>query len=162
MRYDVVPIHNDYRGMGRSLLATDLYSRNKGKYNGLLELYFDYIAVMEQGYSETNFYRLISFFRTFVESGIECEVIVYDYCPLTTAYGYSLKFLGIDIVCDMAESLLCGSAEYIKRQLLNKQGLCESLSDVESVARLLNQGNAHWEPCYVYKVNIEVRCESET
>ena len=154
MRYNLVPVRSTYRGMGRSLLATDLYSRNKRKYNELLELYYDYIVFMEQGYSESNFEKLISFFRTLVRSGVVCEIIVYDYCPLITAYGYNLEFLGIDIVCDMAESLLCGCAEYVKRQLLNKHGLCASLSNVEPVMRFLNQGNVRWEPCYVYKVSV--------
>ena len=159
MRYDVVPIRGYYRGIERSLLATDLFCRNKGNYHDLLELYYDYLAVMEQAYSETNFERVVSFFRTLVKSGISCEVIVYDHCPQTTAYGYCLEFLGIDIACDLAESLLCGCDENIKTQL-NNWGLCTSLSNVEAVMRLLNQGNAQWDPCYVYKVSIGNSYES--
>ena len=153
MRYDVVPVRSNYRGIGRSLLTTDLYNSDKRKYNDLLEKYYGYLAIIEQEYSEANFERIISFFQTLAKSGIECELIVYDHCPLITAYGYHLEFLGIDIVCDMAESLICGCAENIKMQL-NKHGLCTSLSNAEAVMRLLNQGNVQWVPCYVYKVNI--------
>ena len=155
MIYNVVPIRNNYRGIDRSLLATDLYnSSNKSTYNDFLNLYYKYISVMEQDYLETNFSWIISFYKTLEKSGVVCEVIVYDYCPLTTAYSYNLEFLGIDIVCDMAESLLCNCSEYIMQQLLNKHGLCRSLSDVEAVMPLLNQGNAQWQPCYVYSVNL--------
>lgn len=44
MRYDLVPIKGKYRGMARSLLATDLLnSKSRSKFEGLLEEYFEFI-----------------------------------------------------------------------------------------------------------------------
>ena len=132
VQYDIVPIKNKYRGMGRSLLAADLYTRQTKK--GLI--------------------NLIKFCNELGRYGIMCEVIVYDIYPLETAFDYVLDFLGIDIVHEMSESLLCECADIKVQKFLNKNGLCNSETYVNDIVQLLDNGDVKWEPCYVYKEKI--------
>lgn len=109
VQYDIVPIKNKYRGMGRSLLATDLYTRQtKKEFEYLLNVYFEYLDDLEQQFpSKNGLVSLLRFCDELGKFGIVCEVIVYDIYPLEAAFDCVLDFLGIDIVHEMSESLLC-------------------------------------------------------
>lgn len=153
MKYDIVPIKNQYRGMGRSLLATDLYTRlSKHEYEHLLEMYYEYLSDVQQEPSQTGLMKLINFCIELDKFEIKCEVIVYDLCPIETAYGYVLYFLGIDIVHELSESLICECVDNEIQQFFNQYGLCNSELDMNSIVPLLDHGDVKWEPCYVYKV----------
>ena len=154
VQYDIVPIKNKYRGMGRSLLAADLYTRQtKKEFENLLNIYFEYLDDLEQQLpSKKGLINLIKFCNEVGQYRIMCEVIVYDIYPLETAFDYVLDFLGIDIVHEMSESLLCECADIKVQKFLNKNGLCNSETYVNDIVQLLDNGDVKWEPCYVYKV----------
>ena len=80
-----------------------------------------------------------------------CEVIVSDIYPLETAFDYVLDFLGIDIVHEMSESLLCECADIKIPNFLIKMDYVTQTS-VNDIVQLLDNGDVKWEPCYVYKV----------
>ena len=140
--------------MGRSLLAADLYTRQtKKEFENLLNIYFEYLDDLEQQLpSKKGLINLIKFCNELGQYGIMCEVIVYDIYPLETAFDYVLDFLGIDIVHEMSESLLCECADIKVQKFLNKNGLCNSETYVNDIVQLLDNGDVKWEPCYVYKV----------
>lgn len=153
MKYDIVPIKNQYRGMGRCLLATDLYTRlSKYEYEHLLDMYYEYLLDVQQEPSQTGLMKLINFCTELNKFKIKCEVIVYDLCPLETIYGYVLYFLGIDIVHELSESLICECVDNEIQQFFNQYGLCNSELDANNIILLLDHGNVKWESCYVYKV----------
>lgn len=154
MKWDIVNIKNQYRGTGRVLSGTDLCTRRtKRVRNYLLDMYFEYISYLLKEISREEFIKIIDFCKEFnkYEIKYEVELIVYDECPLESAFGYDLEFLGIDITHDLAESLLEDPPENVKR-ILNENGLCFSKEDVGNIVPLLDHGDVNWEPCYVYKV----------
>ena len=140
--------------MGRSLLATDLYTRQtKKEFEYLLNIYFEYLDDLEQQFpSKNGLVNLVKLCDELDKFGIMCEVIVYDLYPLETAFDYVLDFLGIDIVHEMSESLLCECSDIKVQKFLNKNGLCNAETYVNDIVRLLDNGDVKWEPCYVYKV----------
>ena len=153
MNCDMVPINNQYRGMGRCLLATDLYTKNtKKNYRFLLNKYYEYLSYVLHYPSEEALIKLIDLCKIFLKYEIKCEVIVYDVTPLRTDFGYVLEFLGVDIVHNMSESLLCECTDYRIQKFLNENGLCDSELYLSSIVPLLDHGNVKWEPCYIYKV----------
>lgn len=79
-------------------------------------------------------------------------MVQYDIYPLETAFGCVLDFLGIDIAHEMSESLLCECTDVKAQKFLNKNGLCNTETDVNNIIRLRDNGDVKWEPCYVYKV----------
>lgn len=53
MKIDIVPIKENYRGIGRSLLATDLLTKKSKKdFAKLLEMYDAYLMFLEQPESQ--------------------------------------------------------------------------------------------------------------
>jgi hypothetical protein len=153
MKFDVVPIRSAYRGIGRSLAPQDFRPWvDKRNMDYLLEVYFDYITDSLKPECQETFERMLSYCRTFRESGIPCEVIVYDSQPLENAYGKELQFLGIDIVLNLAESLLENGAERLSKNLLNENLLCLELSNLPKITKLCDHGGAEWCPCWVYHV----------
>ena len=83
---------------------------------------------------------------------ILCEIIAYDTKPIDSAYGYSVTWLGIDIVHDCCESLLENMSDRRVQQTLNKNGLCRNTADISKLLPLLDVGDVMWKPCYVYRV----------
>lgn len=153
MNYDIVPIKRAYRGIDRALLATDLLTkRTKKKYNTLLERYFKYLDITQKMPSKSGLHDLICFCKELQVNDIACEIIAYSLSPLINLWGYGLDFLGIDIVHDMAESLLCECENKEAQKYLNGNGLCKSKEDVSTIVPLLDHGDVEWNPCYVYKV----------
>ena len=55
MKIDIVPIKENYRGIGRSLLATDLLTKKSKKdFAKLLEMYDAYLMLLEQPESQND------------------------------------------------------------------------------------------------------------
>ena len=96
--------------------------------------------------------KLVDFCNELDKWEIPCEVIAYDIHPMTTAFDYPVEFLGIDIVHEMSESLICECNDRHIIQMLNENGLCDVPMTVNYIVPLLDHGDVKWEPCYVYKV----------
>lgn len=153
MQYDIVLINQKYRGMERSLLATDLLT-NKGKkqFDSLLDIYYQYLACVEEETSSDGLKRLVRYYEEFKKFNIPCEIIVYDSVPQNNAFGDDIELLGIDIVHEMCESLLSDDVNPSIKYLLNENGLCNTEQDIKKVIPFQDHGNAEWKPCYVYKL----------
>ena len=153
MEYDVVPIFSAYRGMGRCLTVESFHSKKaKKNFDALLDGYFDYISELLKPACRETFESMLAYCDVLKKYDVPCEVIVYDLHPLEDAYGRPLTFLGIDIVHNMAESLLESGAEVVPKQLLNENLLCYRPSDVPQVIPLCDHGGVLWQPCWVYHV----------
>lgn len=159
MRYDIVPIKQKYRGMDRSLLATDLLTlKSKSEFDKLLNTYYTYLECIEENISDTGLKSLIHIYEEFKKFGVPCEIIVFDSIPHKNVFGYQIELLGIDIVHDMCESLLSDDINSCIYHLLNENGLCKTEQDVEKIIPFQDCGNVEWSPCYVYEL---VRNNSE-
>lgn len=153
MNYDIVPIKNHYRGMGRLLLATDLYTKQaKKEYDVLLGDYYKYLSIIQQSPSSAGLTDLVNLCKKFLQYGIKCEMIVYDNTPIQTFFGYDLEFLGVDITHEMSESLLYECDDYGIRKFLNQNGLCATDQYLNCIVLMLDHGDVKWDPCYVYKI----------
>lgn len=154
MWFDIVPIRSSYRGIGRSLTPQDFQSRcAKNNMDKLIEEYFGYITNTLEPAGPEVFEYMRSYCRKLQEYGVACEMIVYDLQPLESAYGRPLEFLGIDIVHEMAESLLENEAERLPKAFLNQNLLCACKEDVPKIIPLCDCGDAVWEPCWVYHLD---------
>lgn len=155
MKYDIVPINDCYRGIDRTFLASDLYTKqSKRQYDTLLEMYYEYLSIVEQKPTEYGMLGLINLYKELCNCAIECELIVYANNQLQAVFGYNLTFLGVDIVYEMAESLLSDYTSDTVKKYLNENGLCDLETNIYEIIPLLDHGEVKWEPCYVYKVNI--------
>ncbi len=153
MNYDIVPIKNHYRGMGRLLLATDLYTKQaKKEYNILLNDYYKYLSIIQQSPSSAGLVALVNLCKKFLRYGIKCEIIVYDNIPIQTFFGHDLEFLGVDITHEMSESLLYECDDYGIRKFLNQNGLCATDQHLNCIVPMLDHGDVKWDPCYVYRI----------
>ncbi len=155
MRYDLVPIKGKYRGMARSLLATDLLnSKNRNKFEDLLEEYYEFLEYGQE-ISKQAFERVVAFYNVLKSYGITCEVIAYDENVLESIFGYSIEFLGLDIVHDMCESLIESELNSYVEKMINQNGLCRTESAVREIIPYQEHGGVEWKPCYIYKVILE-------
>lgn len=153
MKYDIVSIKRAYRGMARSLLATDLITTKSEKYfDVLLDMYYKYISFIEETATREIFKELTEFYALLLKYDIDCEVIAYDVRTLKNVYDYPVEFLGVDIVHDECESLLENRVEYIGNRILNKNGLCNNKTDAIKLISLLDHGDVEWIPYYIYKI----------
>ena len=68
--------------------------------------------------------------------------------------------MGIDIVNVSNDTILDSLLEDEDclhtniRYLLNENGLCRTVDDIEKILPWQNLGDLKWEPCYVYRVLI--------
>lgn len=153
MKYEVVPIGLKYRGVGRSLSPTDFNSpAAKKNFDFLVEEYYKYISISLQPESKEKFDRLVVYYKSLLEFDISCELIVFDVCPLVTAYGHPIEFLGIDLANDFSESLLEFGHRKLPSAILNDNMLLTHESDAIKAIPLCNHGGYTWLPCWVYKV----------
>ena len=157
MRYDIVTLNSSYRGIGRSLNPNDFFSKTAREYyDELISYYFKYIELTCSPVNGYTFNELVEYYIRFDKFGVNCEIIVYDSEPIKDVFGRQIELLGIDVVHDMAESLLEDPAsidDTIKKQL-NQFGLCKQLRDVDAVVQFGDSGNVSWIPCWVYRVII--------
>ena len=160
MRFDIVPIDSAYSGVDRSLTPNAfLTPETKPYYDSLLDMYFCYLDLMcnpckSLDYDEKLFCRVRKFYEIFCKNNVLCELIIFDTTPIDSFFGVPIKLLGIDIVHDMAESLISYNQKTdisIKRYL-NQMGLFNDLIDVNNAIALLKVDDTHWKPCWVYKV----------
>lgn len=154
MRYDIVPIGKRYRGMARLLLGTELYTKRTRKiFDALLDRYFEYISIVtDEAPSKAGLEKIIDFYNELKKYEIPCEVIAWNLHPIETAFDYPVEFLGFDLVCDMAESLIEGCTDSTILQKLNENGLCDTPDIANALVPFLDHGGLKWEPCYIYKV----------
>lgn len=155
MKYDIASIKGMYRGMARSLLATDMITvKGKKHFDFLLDMYYKYISYIEKVENQQIFEELIKFYVSLLKHDVNCEMIAYDTKPLKTVYGYSIEFLGIDIIHDECESLLEIKENHVGDQFLNRNGLCNNKRDAINLTSLLDHGDVNWIPFYIYRIVI--------
>ncbi len=161
MRYFIGAIDGCYRGIDRDVLRSICKKgkMNKNLFSEIMNMYFDYTEeIVERLPSQKGIDFLLEFYQKLSNNGIDCEIVVFDSFALKNCFGYELEFLGFDIACDEAESLISGGGQLKVSHLLNQNGLCKSASDVYSIVPLLNHGNLEWKPCYVYKLLVPYNC----
>jgi len=162
MRYDIVSLGKKYRGMERSLTTSHLWNRNTKKiFEELLETYYLYIDIdFWDEINRSSFERICACYKKFLTHNIPCELIAYDILPIEDVYGYPIELLGIDIVHDMCESLISDNVNPKINHLLNENGLCRTVSDIDKIIPFQDHGTVAWSPCYVYKVKFDVDSDS--
>lgn len=160
MRFDIVPINKFYSGIDRSLMPDNfLTPKTKQYYDILLGFYFAYLDLMCNpteafNYNKKTFHIMRDFYQKFCYYNVSCELIAFNTTPLDFVYGVPVKFLGIDIVRDMAESLINYNQQPDDsvKKYLNKMGLFDNLLDVNKAIDLWGIDGSIWKPCWVYKV----------
>lgn len=158
MKFDIMPINSSYSGIDRSLTTDDfLTKKTKPYFKTLLSLYLAYLDLTcsphtALQYDYETFCTIQSYYKQFCEYQVPCEMIVYDNTPISDIFGYNVKFLGIDIVHDMAESLLNNTDCLNVDKRLNEFGLYSVPIDITSIADDVCLGHNIWKPCWVYKV----------
>lgn len=160
MRFDIVPINSAYSGIDRSLMTDDfLTPETKPHFDTLLAMYFSYIDLTcnpyeSFAYDEKRFRVIQGFYEQFRKYNVACELIVYNTTPVDFVYDAPIEFLGIDIVQDMAESLISYNQQIdisVKRYL-NTKGLFDNPMATQNAMDLLKVDADVWKPCWVYKV----------
>lgn len=162
MRFDIVPTNRVYSGIDRSLMPDNfLTPETKSYYDTLLDIYFSYIDLMcnpceSLVYDEKLFYVIQNFYREFCAHNVSCELIAFDTVPIDYVHGVPVELLGIDIVHEMAESLISCNHQIDSsvRRYLNEVGLFDNLIDANNAIDLLNVDGASWKPCWVYKIMV--------
>ncbi len=160
MRFDIVPINILYSGIDRSLMPDDfLKPKTKQYYDTLLATYFSYLELMcnpnePLDYDEKLFGTIQNFYQKFCDYNVSCEFIAFNTTPMDFIYGVSVELLGIDIVHDMAESLInCNQpTDHSIKKYLNEKGLFDNLIDANVAIESLGIDSSVWKPCWVYKV----------
>ena len=152
MRCDIAPLGQKYRGIARNLTVTHFPKcKSKASFEALLEVYFNYINLCGE-VDQSIFINMLDCYRRFCAYGIHCEVIVYAACPIENVYGYAVELLGIDITHELCESLIADNINPNIQYLLNENGLCRTIEDLETIIPVQDHGNVDWQPCYVYSV----------
>ena len=149
MIYEIVTLNNKYRGLCRVITTHDFPSRNFKK---LFSLYLDYIEFVEKRINNHTFDQYMEKCQEFRNLGVNCELIACADKPIINFDKNKLIFLGIDVVCDIAESLLEDSdciANEIK-PYLNENGLCSDAKYVDFIINHSDIGSVEWKPCWVY------------
>ena len=162
MRFDIAPTNRAYSGIDRSLMPDNfLTPETKPYYDTLLLTYFSYMDLMCNPYEslvyDEKLFRVIqNFYREFCAYNVSCELIAFDTVPIDCVHGVPVEFLGIDIVHEMAESLISCDHQTgnSARKYLNEVGLFDNLIDANNALDLLNVDNASWKPCWVYKIQV--------
>lgn len=162
MRFDLVSRNAPYGGICRSVKPGDLLTESaRNSYDALISLYFAYLDLMahptRDPYNAQSFEKLIEYYTKFKELGVDCEIIAYDSRPLDDAFGRQVQLLGIDVVCDLAESLLedPDRMNVAVKERLNRFGLCRDVGDAEIVSKHSDCGDNVWTPCWVYRINMD-------
>ena len=160
MNFDIVPINRAYSGIERALTPDDFLTPETKKYfDILLSMYFSYIDLMYNPYGsfeydEQRFRVVQGFYEKFRKCNVSCELIVFDTTPVDSAYDVQIEFLGIDIVKDLAESLISYNQQTnvsIKRYL-NSNGLFYNLIAAQNAIDLFKVDLDVWKFCWIYKV----------
>ena len=149
----MVPITPHYRGIDRVLLASDLYIKQyKKEYDSLLDMYYEYLSETMRMPSKEGLSTLVGICKEFNKYGISCEMIAFDTIPQSTIWGYSLNYLGIDVVHKLSESLINVHKDPALSRYFNKNGLLDSENDAYEIIPFFDHGNVDWKPCYVYEI----------
>ena len=161
MRFDIVSITWSYRGIDRSIEVHDFLTKDtKSNYKKLLDQYFNFLddtcnPKKSYSYDLEQFKLLLSYYKFFRKEKVNCEIIAFSYSPLENLFGYHLEFLGIDVVCDLAESLIKDRSEDDRiKSCLNRNGLLDNVENIAFVLENSITGKLDWRSCFVYKVLI--------
>ena len=159
MEFNIGSRTSKYRGVENVLLDSD-FTKNKKRKKYDLEFYFLYIDAIEVLYKDDYkeeydlFNRIVYLNNILKGKGIDCELAVMDVKPIKNVYGYAVDFLGIDIVFDMAESLLENVENEYIRGFLNENGLCPDTKNIDKIIEVSDTGKYEVFPVYVYSVRI--------
>lgn len=160
MRFDIVSLNDRYRGIERVITSGDFCTpKAKEHFDELLTYHFEYLDLMcspckSLVYNKSTFEQLEKYYFLFKSYGIDCEIIAYDNSPIDNVFDKKFELLGIDVVHELAESLL-ESPEHmnaaVKRQL-NSFGLLNKPEDIDIVLSNCICGDNEWKLCWVYEV----------
>ena len=116
MYFSIGIIRGKYRGVERGLLLEDLMDFEKRHSKNEQKHYLDLVKTYEEITGEKDneessqevFEKILQLHTDLEKEGVPNEVIVYDLAPLdkTMLFGRNVVFLGIDLVCNINESLL--------------------------------------------------------
>ena len=151
MWYEIASNNSIYKGMDREISLEDFKGFSGKVYHELVELYLAYAELICRDMF-FNIDKAIEIYRSFKKRRVDCELIVFDSKPITNQDSLRIAFLGIDIVHKMSESLLAGDINPAVKNLLNINGLCDSVEIINKVIPYQDHGKVEWDPCYVYKV----------
>ena len=162
MYFSIGIIRGKYRGVERGLLLEDLMDFEKRHSKNEQKHYLDLVKTYEEITGEKDneessqevFEKILQLHTDLEKEGVPNEVIVYDLAPLdkTMLFGRNVVFLGIDLVCNINESLLKTEWERIPSSLLNPNALVQYIDDVSRVLPFCRSGNIRWSPCWVYEI----------
>lgn len=177
--YDISYSNRKYKGVMNELnFNTYPYTKFQYKKFGVLKLKsqdenYKKFLEMENTYFEevfdlnlcekSTFEKFLKYYHIFKnEFNIPCEMAAYNTTPVENVFGYEVKFLGFDIVhildnIAIVDSLLEfeDELEPKTRLLLNENGLCRTIKDIDQILPIEFTGGLKWEPCYVYKIIVE-------
>ena len=161
--YDISYWNQKYKGVMNELNFKSYPYKKDQKYKKFLEtesVYFNKVFDCDLT-KENSFKIFIKYYHIFREEfNIPCEIIAFDTTPIANVFGYSVELLGIDIVNVSNDTILDSLLEDEDclhtniRYLLNENGLCRTVDDIEKILPWQNLGDLKWEPCYVYRVLI--------
>lgn len=161
--YNISYCNQKYRGV-MNKLDFKSYPYKKDKiFKNFLEMesiYFDEVFDCDLT-KENSFNLFIKYYHIFRdEFNIPCEIVAFDTTPIESVFGNQVEILGIDIVHVSDGAILDSLLEYQDGlhsktlSLLNENGLCKTIEDIEKILQLQNFGEIKWEQCYVYRVLI--------
>lgn len=105
-----------YRGVDRFINFSDIKVKDNKVIKELGAMYLDYID-FDCNYDNSKnvccYVRdILPFYLKLKENNVDCEIIIYDNIAVTDTYGYTLKFLGIDVANEFSESLISDNVKY--------------------------------------------------
>lgn len=154
MRFDIVSITGSYRGIERSISPEIFISKKYKKYKFLLNNYFNYLDCILNASGHDLLNDIVKCYTIFKENDVFCEVIAYDDKEINSIKGYEIEFLGIDITCDLAESMIYENESLVELKLLNKNCLFKKQNDAVKIINLNSNNDIEWAPCWVYKIRV--------
>ena len=92
--------------------------------------------------------------RTSKYRGVENVLLDLDFKKNKKRKEQNVVFWGIDIVFDMAESLLENVENEYIRGFLNENGLCPDTKNIDKIIEVSDIGKYEVFPVYVYSVRI--------
>lgn len=154
MRFDIVSITGSYRGIERSISPEIFISEKHRKFKFLLNNYIKYLDYISNTFDRDLLDGIVKCYTVFRENDVRCEIIAYDDKEIYEIEGYEIKFLGIDITYDLAESMIYENKNFPRLELLNENQLFEEQNDAMEIIKLTSNNDIEWMPCWVYKIQV--------
>jgi len=154
MLYNIVGNDTRYQGVDRFLDLIDFNWLNRTSRKRLdifLDLWLKAIELTgDLPQNNVNFEKLCELCQTFHRYAFYCDILVYDYVPIISAYGREIFFLGIDIEADKEYPLSNEKGEL--RRILNSFGLCPDIETAKCITVKWRSEYKEFDYVYVYKV----------